>query len=176
MRWQPAIRTLPPYHDDPAYIAALAGSLETALASLPFEPEVVLASFHGLPRAYLDKGDPYHCQCLKTTRLLRERLGWSKEKLRTVFQSRFGRAEWLQPYTDVTIAELAKGGTKRLAVVMPGFSADCLETLEEIAIRGRETFVEAGGGDYAAIPCLNDSDGGIALLETLVRRELSGWI
>jgi len=176
MRWQPALRTLPPYHDDPAYIDALAASLSASLAKLDFEPELVLASFHGLPREYLDKGDPYHCQCQKTTRLLREKLGWPKERLRTVFQSRFGRAEWLQPYTDVTIAELAKGGVRRLAVVMPGFSADCLETLEEIAIRGGETFHQNGGEQYAAIPCLNDSPEGMGLLETLVRRELAGWI
>ena len=176
MRWQPAIRTLPPYYDDPAYIEALAKSLTAALGRLPFEPELVLASYHGLPRDYLDKGDPYHCQCQKTTRLLREKLGWPAEKLRTVFQSRFGRAEWLQPYTDVTIAELANSGVKKLAVIMPGFSADCLETLEEIAIRGAETFGDNGGADFAAIPCLNDSDDGMVLIETLVRRELSGWL
>ena len=176
MRWQPAIRTLPPYHDDAAYIDALAESLTAGLAGLDFEPELVLASFHGLPRAYLDKGDPYHCHCQKTTRLLREKLGWPEERLRICFQSRFGRAEWLQPYFDETVAALARGGTKRLAVIMPGFSADCLETLEEIAIRGRETFREHGGQRYAAIPCLNDSDPGMRLIETLVRRELAGWI
>lgn len=176
MRWQPALRTLPPYHDDPAYIDALAKSLTASLAKLPFEPEVVLASYHGLPRDYLDKGDPYHCQCQKTTRLLREKLGWPAERLRTVFQSRFGRAEWLQPYTDETIAKLGQEGVRRLAVIMPGFSADCLETLEEIAIRAGETFRENGGIDYAAIPCLNDSDEGMDLLETLVRRELAGWV
>ena len=176
MRWQPAIRTLPPYHDDPAYIEALAESLTAGLAGLDFEPELVLASFHGLPRAYLDKGDPYHCHCQKTTRLLREKLGWPEERLRICFQSRFGRAEWLQPYFDETVIELAKGGTRRLAVIMPGFSADCLETLEEIAIRGGETFREHGGEHYAAIPCLNDSDSGMRLIETLVRRELAGWI
>jgi ferrochelatase len=176
MRWQPAVRTLPPYHDDPAYIDALAKSLTDGIAKLPFEPELVLASFHGLPREYLNKGDPYHCQCQKTVRLLREKLGWPKEKLRIVFQSRFGRAEWLQPYTDVTIGELAKSGVKKVAVIMPGFSADCLETLEEIAIRGGETFRENGGTDYATIPCLNDSADGMAMIETLVRRELSGWV
>jgi ferrochelatase len=175
MRWQPAVRTLPPYHDDPAYIEALATSLKDALAQLPFAPETVLTSFHGLPREYLDKGDPYHCQCQKTARLLRERLGWPAEKLRIAFQSRFGAAEWLTPYTDVTLTELAKGGMKRIAVTMPGFSADCLETLEEIAIRGAETFRAAGGEQFAAIPCLNDSDPGMAMIETLVRRELSGW-
>ena len=176
MRWQPAIRTLPPYHDDPAYIDALATSMLASLAALPFEPEVILASYHGLPRAYLDKGDPYHCECQKTTRLLREKLGWPKEKLRTVFQSRFGRAEWLQPYTDITIAELGDAGVKRLAVIMPGFSADCLETLEEIAIRGGETFREHGGTEYAALPCLNDSPESMAMIEALVRRELAGWV
>ena len=176
MRWQPALRTLPPYYDDPAYIEALAVSLSDALARLDFEPELVLASYHGLPRDYLDKGDPYHCHCLKTTRLLRDRLGWPEERLRTVFQSRFGRAEWLQPYTDATIAELADKGVKRLAVIMPGFSADCLETSEEIAIRGAETFREHGGEDFAAIPCLNDGSEGMALIETLVRRELAGWL
>jgi ferrochelatase len=143
---------------------------------LPFEPEIVLASFHGLPREYLNKGDPYHCHCLKTTRLLRGRLGWPQEKLRIVFQSRFGAAEWLQPYADATIAELARSGVKKIAVVTPGFSADCLETLEEIAIRAAATFKQNGGEDFAAIPCLNDSPEGIALIEALVRRELSGWL
>jgi ferrochelatase len=176
MRWEPAVRTLPPYHDDAAYIDALATLLAVSLAKLPFEPEVVLASFHGLPREYLDKGDPYHCQCQKTARLLRERLGWPKDKLRIVFQSRFGAAEWLQPYADKTIVELAQSGVKKIAVIMPGFSVDCLETLEEIAIRAAETFRESGGTDFAAIPCLNDSAEGMTLIETLVRRELSGWV
>jgi protoporphyrin/coproporphyrin ferrochelatase len=176
MRWQPALRTLPPYHDDPAYIAALAESISASLAKLDFQPELVLASFHGLPRDYVDKGDPYYRQCLETTALLRQKLGWPVERLKTVFQSRFGRAEWLQPYTDVTIAEFARGGVRRLAVVMPGFAADCLETLEEIAIRGGETFHKHGGERYAALPCLNDSPEGMALLETLVRRELAGWL
>ncbi|MEJ0013770.1 MAG: ferrochelatase [Bauldia sp.] len=176
MRWEPAVRTLPPYYDDPAYIDALAASLTQSLAKLPFEPEVVLSSFHGLPREYLNKGDPYYCQCHKTTRLLAEKLGWRPEKLRLVFQSRFGRAEWLQPYADRTIVELAKAGVKKIAVIMPGFSSDCLETLEEIAIRAPETFRKNGGTDFAAIPCLNDSAEGMALIETLVRRELSGWV
>ena len=176
MRWQPALRTLPPYHDEPAYIEALAETLSASIAGLDFEPELVLASYHGLPRDYLDKGDPYHCHCQKTTRLLREKLGWPQDRLRTVFQSRFGRAEWLQPYTDVTIAELAKQGVKRIAVVMPGFSADCLETLEEIAIRAAETFRENGGEHFAAIPCLNDGPESVSLLATLAKRELAGWI
>jgi ferrochelatase len=176
MRWQPAVRTLPPYPDDPVYIEALAGSLTEALARLAFVPELVIASFHGLPEDYLEKGDPYHCQCQKTVRLLREKLGWPKEKLMLCFQSRFGRAEWLKPYFDVTVADLARKGTKRLAVIMPGFSADCLETLEEIALRGGETFRQNGGEHYAAIPCLNDSEAGMGLIEHLVRRELSGWM
>ena len=176
MRWQPALRTLPPYHDDPAYIAALAETVAADLAALDFEPELVIASFHGLPRDYLDKGDPYHCHCQKTVRLLREKLGWPAERLKLTFQSRFGRAEWLQPYTDVTIAELARSGVKRLAVMMPGFSADCLETLEEIAIRGSETFREHGGDRYAALPCLNDRPASMRMIETLVRRELAGWV
>lgn len=176
MRWQPAVRTLPAYHDDPVYIDALAESLTGELARLDFEPEVVLASFHGLPRAYLDKGDPYHCHCQKTTRLLREKLGWPEDRLRICFQSRFGREEWLKPYFEETITDLARGGTRRIAVIMPGFSADCLETLEEIALRGRETFREHGGEHYAAIPCLNDSAPGMRLVEHLIRRELGGWV
>ena len=176
MRWQPALRTLPPYHDDPAYIAALAEAMVADIGRLDFEPEVVLASFHGLPREYLDKGDPYYCHCHKTTRLLREQLGWPEGRLRLTFQSRFGPAEWLQPYTDITIAELAKSGVKRLAVVMPGFSADCLETLEEIGIRAAEAFHENGGTSFAALPCLNDGDPGMRMIEALVRRELSGWL
>ncbi|WP_421726284.1 ferrochelatase [Bauldia sp.] len=176
MRWAPAIRTLPPYHDDPVYIEALAESVSQHLATLAFEPELVIASFHGLPKEYLDKGDPYHCHCYKTARLLRESLGWSEDRLKVCFQSRFGRAEWLQPYFDKTVESLAKGGLKRLAVVMPGFSADCLETLEEIAIGGGEIFRENGGEDYAAIPCLNDSEAGMRLIEHLVRREVAGWV
>lgn len=176
MRWQPALRTLPPYHDEPAYIEALATTMTASIAKLDFEPELVLASFHGLPREYLDKGDPYHCQCHKTVRLLRDRLGWPKEKLRIVFQSRFGRAEWLQPYTDVTIAELAKSGVKRLAVIMPGFSADCLETLEEIGIEGKSSFLYAGGKEYHSIPCLNDRSDWIHALTGLVASHLAGWV
>jgi protoporphyrin/coproporphyrin ferrochelatase len=176
MRWQPAIRTLPAYHDDAAYIDALAETMTADLGGLDFEPELVVASFHGLPRDTLDKGDPYHCHCQKTVRLLRDRLGWPAGRLKLTFQSRFGRAEWLQPYTDVTLAELAKGGVKRVAVVTPGFSADCLETLEEIAMRGAETFREHGGERFAALPCLNDRPAGMRMIETLVRRELSGWV
>ena len=175
MRWQPALRVAPPYYDDPTYIAALAASARASLAALDFEPEVVLASFHGVPQAYFDKGDPYYCHCAKTTRLLRAALGWGEEKLRMTFQSRFGRAEWLKPYTADTVRELAQSGVKRLAVVTPGFAADCLETLEEIGIENAGYFLRAGGERFAAIPCLNDSAEGIAVIETLARRELKGW-
>ncbi|MGE4056002.1 MAG: ferrochelatase [Vicinamibacterales bacterium] len=176
LRWQPAIRTLPPYYDEGVYIEALANSLTAHLAKLDFEPEVVLASFHGLPADYLLKGDPYYCHCHKTVRLLRERLGWSEKRLPMSFQSRFGKAEWLKPYTDATVRELGKSGVKRLAVVMPGFSADCIETLEEIAMQNGEFFHESGGEKFAAIPCLNDSVEGMDVVETLVRRELQGWV
>ncbi len=176
MRWQPAVRTLPPYQVDPAYIDALAISMQKAISELSFEPEVVLASFHGLPKEYVEKGDPYQRHCYETMAALRAKLGWSEERLQTSFQSRFGRAEWLTPYTDETIAALAKKGVKNLAVIMPGFSADCLETLEEIAMQGGETFHENGGENYAALPCLNDAPESMDMLEVLVRRELSGWI
>ncbi len=176
MRWQPAVRTLPPYHDDPAYIDALALSLTEGLTKLDFEPEVVLTSYHGLPADYLRKGDPYHCHCQKTTRLLRERLGWDRDRLRLTFQSRFGPTEWLKPYTVETVKELAEAGVKRIAVVMPGFSADCIETLDEIAIENAHVFHEHGGEKFAAIPCLNDSEIGMGLIEGLVRRELMGWL
>jgi ferrochelatase len=173
MRWQPALRTLPPYYDDPAYIDALAASIRESLAALPFEPEAIVASFHGMPTRTLELGDPYHCHCRKTARLLEERLG---RPLVTTFQSRFGRAKWLDPATDTTLAALAGEGVRTIAVVAPGFSADCVETLEELAIRGRETFIAAGGTDFAALPCLNASPHGLDLLELIVRRELSGWL
>jgi ferrochelatase len=176
MRWQPALRTVPAYHDDPVYIDALARSMKKHLAELPFEPEVVIASFHGLPKEYFDKGDPYHCHSAKTARLLRDALGWEEDKLLLTFQSRFGRAEWLQPYTDKTVERLAHEGVKRLAVVTPGFVADCVETLEEIAEQNKEIFLENGGDQFAAIPCLNDSEEGMAVIETVVARELAGWI
>jgi protoporphyrin/coproporphyrin ferrochelatase len=176
MRWQPALRTVPAYHDDPVYIEALADSMKRELAKLDFEPELVMASYHGLPKEYFDKGDPYHCHCHKTTRLLREALGWDEKRLMLTFQSRFGRAEWLQPYTDETIERLAREGVKRLAVVTPGFVADCVETLEEIAGQNAEIFHEHGGEKFAAIPCLNDAAEGMRVIETVVRRELGGWI
>lgn len=175
-RWQPALRTVPPYHDDPSYIEALANSITGHLATLDWEPEVVLASFHGIPKSYFDKGDPYYCQCQKTARLLRDRLGWSEEKLQVTFQSRFGPEEWLQPYTDKTVERLAQEGVKRIAVLNPGFVSDCLETLEEIAVQAAESFHHNGGEKFAHIPCLNDSPDGMAVLEKVVRRELGGWI
>jgi ferrochelatase len=175
MRWQPAIRVVPPYYDDPSYIEALAASVRGHLSKLDFEPEVVIASFHGLPKEYFEKGDPYHCHCAKTTRLLRESLGWPKERLLLTFQSRFGSAEWLQPYTADTIEDLAKSGIKRLAVLTPGFAADCIETLEEMGIQGAEIFHEHGGEQFAALPCLNDAPESIEALTSIVRRELCGW-
>ena len=175
MRWQPAVRIAPPWHDDPVYIEAVAGSLEVELAKLPFKPDRILASFHGIPKDYLVKGDPYYCQCHKTARLLRERLGLDEETFKLTFQSRFGAAEWLQPYTDMTVKALAERGVKNLAIVTPGFAADCLETLEELGIRGRDTFLAAGGSHFAALPCLNDSVPGMAMLRALIGRELEGW-
>ncbi|MCF3935554.1 ferrochelatase [Acuticoccus sp. M5D2P5] len=176
MRWQPAIRTAPQWCDDPVYIDALARSLEEHLATLDFEPEMVLTSYHGVPLSYLLKGDPYHCQCHKTTRLLRDRLGWPDERLKVTFQSRFGREEWLQPYTDETVKALARSGVKRLAVMMPGFVSDCLETIEEIGSENAGYFMENGGEHFSAVPCLNDSDHGMRVIENVVRRELMGWL
>ena len=175
MRWQPALRTVPPYHDDPVYIEALAQSVEKHYASLDWQPDLLITSFHGIPKSYFDKGDPYYCQCQKTARLLRERLGLSKDKLMVTFQSRFGPEEWLQPYTDKTVEELAKNGTKRIAIMNPGFVSDCLETLEEIAEQAGESFLHNGGEKFTHIPCLNDSREGMTVLETVVRRELQGW-
>jgi len=175
MRWQPAIRMAAPYYRDPVYIDALARSVRAGLLKLDFEPEVVLASYHGIPQAYADKGDPYFHHCAETTRLLREAMGMSEERLKMTFQSRFGRAEWLKPSTSDTVRELASRGVKRLAVVMPGFAADCLETLEEIGVENAGYFREAGGERFAAIPCLNDSPEGMAVIEAVARRELKGW-
>jgi ferrochelatase len=173
MRWPPAVRTLPPYHDDPAYIGALKTSMEAALAALDFTPQVILASFHGMPERTLRLGDPYHCHCRKTARLLSEALGCD---LTVTFQSRFGRAKWLDPATDTVLAELPGRGVTDIAIVAPGFSADCLETLEELAIRGKETFEAAGGRHFAYLPCLNDSPPGMAMLRKLIARELEGWL
>jgi ferrochelatase len=176
MRWQPALRTVPPYHDDPVYIDALTNSITSHLATLDWEPEVVLASFHGIPQSYSDKGDPYYDQCQVTARLLREKLGWPKEKLQVTFQSRFGPEEWLQPYTDKTVEKLGKDGTKCIAVINPGFVSDCLETLEEIAEQAAESFHHNGGEKFTHIPCLNDGTDGMTVLQHVVRRELQGWV
>jgi ferrochelatase len=176
LRYQPAVRTVPAYPDDPVYIEAVADSIKAHFQRLDWEPEVILASFHGLPRSYVDKGDPYYGQCALSTELLRQALGALGAKLRFTFQSRFGREEWLQPYTDETVEGLAKGGVKRLAIVTPGFAADCLETLEEIAGENKEIFLENGGEQFAFIPCLNDSEGGIRVLLHQIERELKGWV
>lgn len=176
MRFQPAVRTVPSYQDEPVYIEALARSIENHLAGLAYEPDVVIASYHGIPQSYFQRGDPYHCHCQKTTRLLRDRLGWDENRLITCFQSRFGPEEWLQPYTDKTVEKLAREGVKSIAVFNPGFVSDCLETLEEIAGEAGEIFHHAGGENFTHIPCLNVSDEGMAVIQTLVRRELSGWM
>ena len=176
MRAQPTLRLTPPYYDDPDYIEALAASINAHLSSLPFQPEIIVASFHGMPQKYVDKGDPYYAQCVATTDALRKRMGLDASKLILTFQSRFGFDAWLQPYTDQTMERLAKEGVRRIAVVMPGFSADCLETLEEIAQENAEIFKHNGGEQFAAIPCLNDSDPGMDVIRQLVLRELQGWI
>jgi len=176
MRWQPAVRTVPTYHDDPGYIEALARSVERHLAGLDHVPDILLCSYHGLPKMYLDRGDPYHCFCVKTTRLLAERLGWPEGRIRHSFQSRFGKAEWLKPYTDATVAELARQGHRKIAVIAPGFSADCVETLEEIQGEIRDAFMEAGGETFSYIPCLNDTPDHIAFLTGMIERELGGWL
>lgn len=176
MRWQPTVRVAHPYYADPTYIDALAASIRASLGKLSFEPEVILCSLHGMPKEYLLKGDPYYCQCAVTARLLREKLGLSEQRFRLTFQSRFGPDEWLQPYTDETVKVLAQGGTKSLAIVAPGFSADCLETLEELDVENREIFLHNGGENFAYLPCLNDSDEGMQVIEAVVRRELMGWV
>jgi protoporphyrin/coproporphyrin ferrochelatase len=173
LRWQPAVRTLPPYHDDPIYIGALKASLERQLAALGFVPNRLLLTFHGMPQRTLALGDPYYCQCQKTARLLGEALG---REVDVAFQSRFGRAKWLEPATDKMLAAYPSQGIRRIAVAAPGFSADCLETLEEIGIRGRDTFLGAGGEEFARLDCLNDSVEGMEMLDALISRELEGWL
>jgi ferrochelatase len=173
MRWQPALRTLPPYYDDPLYIEALRAHIRAQLKHLDFQPERLLLSFHGMPQRTLDLGDPYHCHCRKTARLLSDALG---REVDVAFQSKFGRAQWLQPATDATLAAYPERGIKRVAVAAPGFSVDCIETLEELGIRGRKAFLEAGGEQFALLDCLNDSRESIDMLERLVRRELAGWL
>ena len=176
MRAQPTLRVAPPYYNDPAYIGALAQSIDAHLATLPFKPELIVASFHGMPQKYIAKGDPYQAQCIATTAALRASMSLDDTKLLLTFQSRFGFDQWLQPYTDKTIEKLAKDGVKRIAVITPGFSADCLETLEEIAQENAEIFEHNGGEQFAAIPCLNDSDPGMDVIRQLVLRELQGWV
>ena len=175
MRWQPTIRIVPPYFDNPDYIEAIADSIQDHIAEIEWTPEVVLASYHGLPKRYFEAGDPYHCHCVKTTRLLQQHLRWSDQKLRMTFQSRFGKEEWLQPYTDETVKQLAEEGVKRLAIVCPGFAADCVETLEEIALEAGEIFKEHGGEQFTLIPCLNDTPDGVRVLTGCIRNELQGW-
>lgn len=180
MRWQPALRFVPPYHDDPAYLGALAEDLTRQVRGLSFVPEVMLLSFHGMPQQTLEKGDPYYCHCMKTARLLREMLEVRPEfagvRFETTFQSRFGPAAWLEPSTDATLMAEGDKGTKRLVVAAPGFAADCVETLEELALEGRDEFIEHGGEDYAVLDCLNTSDDGLAMIDAMLRRELSGWV
>jgi ferrochelatase len=176
MRWQPAVRVAPPWHDDAAYIDALAASMRRHLSALDFQPERIIATFHGMPEKYLHQGDPYYCQCQKTSRLLRAALGWEESRWLTTFQSRFGNDVWLQPYTDETVKQLARDGVRRLVLVAPGFSADCLETLEELDVENRHYFMENGGEKFAYLPALNDDAEGIAAIESVVRRELQGWI
>jgi protoporphyrin/coproporphyrin ferrochelatase len=176
MRWQPAIRTAPPFHDERAYIDAIAQSIIDFTHRLSWKPDRILISFHGLPREYLDKGDPYHCHCQKTLRLLRYKLGMDENMLQLVFQSRFGKAEWLKPYAQETVEELPKQGVKNLLMISPGFISDCVETLEELAIGLKETFQENGGENFAVVPCLNDSDPAIDMLVKLIGKELKGWL
>ena len=176
MKWQPAVRTMPSYHDHPTYIAAVADSIRDHLAALDFEPQLLVMSFHGMPERCLAEGDPYACQCRKTARLVREALGWPEERVMVCFQSRFGSEEWLKPYLDETLERLPKEGITRIATISPAFAADCLETLDEIAVEGRRSFLEAGGEAFTYIPCLNDDPRHIDLLEELARRELAGWL
>ncbi len=174
--WQPSVRTLPAYFNYPAYVDALAGSVERAYTEMATKPDVLVASYHGMPERYLMQGDPYHCQCQKTTRLMRERLGWDKDQIVTTFQSKFGPEEWLKPYTVEEVARLAESGKKRIAVIAPAFSADCIETLEEINEEIQEAFVEAGGEEFTYIPCLNDEAAHISALAQVIEENLGGWI
>jgi len=174
--WQPSVRTLPAYFNHPSYVDALAQSVERAYAAMETKPDILVASYHGMPERYLMQGDPYHCQCQKTTRLLRERLGWDKSQIVTTFQSKFGPEEWLKPYTVEEVARLAEAGKKRIAVIAPAFSADCIETLEEINEEIKESFEEAGGEEFTYIPCLNDEDAHISALADVIDVNLSGWV
>jgi len=176
MRFQPTVRVAAPYYAEPVYIDALAASLNASIGKLAFKPEIIVASYHGMPDEYVAKGDPYLKQCSETTALLRKKLKLDESRLIMTFQSRFGTAEWLKPYTDATVRSLAERGVKKVAVITPGFSADCLETLEEIAMENAEIFRHAGGESFAAIPCLNDTPVGMAVIRDVIARELKGWI
>lgn len=176
MNWQPYVRTMPAWHDNPQYIKVLADSVRNKLKTIEQEPEYILTSFHGLPKRYLMEGDPYHCFCAKTSRLVQEDLGWDKERWITTFQSRFGPEEWLQPYTDKTIERLAHEGVKHLAILSPAFVSECVETLEEINIEARNDFLENGGESFTYIECLNDTDPHVELLASLLENELQGWV
>jgi protoporphyrin/coproporphyrin ferrochelatase len=176
LRRQPAVRIMPAYYEDPYYIEVLSSTLKAELKALAFEPDVILASYHGMPKDYVAKGDPYMDQCVRTTHLLREQLGLDDTKLTMSFQSRFGRGRWLEPYTIDTVKALARQGVKNLAVVTPGFAADCLETLEEIAVDNGRMFKRHGGKNFALIPCLNDSEAGMLMIWQLAMRELKGWV
>jgi protoporphyrin/coproporphyrin ferrochelatase len=176
IRWQPTIRVVPPYFEHKSYVDAVAGSLTDYLKSIDWKPDRILMAFHGLPREYLDKGDPYHCQCQKTARLVQNKLGMSADYLQVVFQSRFGRAEWLKPYAQDTVEELPTQGVKNLLIISPGFASDCVETLEELSMGLKETFEENGGEHFAVVPCLNASAPSVEMLETIIRNELKGWL
>lgn len=176
IRWQPTIRVVPPYFAEATYVDAIAASLNDHLKTLTWKPDRILMAFHGLPREYLDKGDPYHCQCQKTARLVRNKLGFSPDYMNVVFQSRFGRAEWLQPYAQQTVEGLPQQGVKNLLIISPGFASDCVETLEELSIGLKETFEDKGGENFAVVPCLNASRGSLRMLESIVRNELKGWL
>jgi len=175
-KWQPAVRAGQPYFEDPDYIASLANSIEKAYSEAEVKPEILVCSYHGVPKRYLMEGDPYHCQCQKTTRLLKEKLGWDDTEIVTTFQSRFGPEEWLKPYTVEEVARLAEAGKKSIAVCAPAFSADCIETLEEINEEIHESFEEAGGEHFTYIPCLNDNDDHIQALCGIINRNLEGWV
>ena len=170
MRWQPSLQIVPHYESEPLYIDALVSSIERKIKTLKWTPDLIISSYHGIPKTYFDKGDPYHCYCHKTTRLIKEK--FKKVEIKTTFQSRFGPQEWLTPYTDKTLENLPKEGVKNLLVICPGFASDCVETLEEINIQGRESFIEKGGENFDLIPCLNDSLNHINLFEKLVKKYL----
>ena len=170
MRWQPSLKIIPHYESDPMYINALVSSINKKINEINWKPDLIIASYHGIPKKYFDKGDPYHCYCHKTTRLISEKL--SSIEIKTTFQSRFGPQEWLQPYTDKTLENLPKEGKKNILTICPGFSSDCVETLEEILIQGKESFLNSGGKNFDMVPCLNDSDDHIMLLKSLIKRNI----